>query len=342
MKILKEISNDIDQTSNMIRRLKHAQEDNIKRIVIFRFEHIGDYSISLPALRAIREKYPEAKIDLVVGPWNKDLANATSYIDNVIVFDNPLTKRHIGYKGLLKAALLEGDLRKFISKINKNKYDLLISFSDRKYNKVFLKFFKTKNKICGDKFPNTGIDDRQRILNLMKKYDICNTFKRVTLNITKEDKKVVDNLIGKNKIIAIHPFTPLSEKNWIHSNWIEVIEGLLKEDKSLKFFLIGSKKDKASLDWIRINKLKDKVINGADKLSLVQLVYLIEKSELIIGCDSGPVHLAELTDTPIISLFGPTSEVMWGVPKGKGITIKKDSIDDIKYEEVIEEALRRI
>ena len=64
------------------------------------------------------------------------------------------------------------------------------------------------------------------------------------------------------------------------------------------------------------------------------MILFMEKCNLVIGGDSGPVHLAELTDTKAISLFGPTNEIMWGTPKSKGITIKKENIKDISVHEV--------
>lgn len=308
----------------------------IKKIIILRTEHIGDYSLSLPLLRAIREKYPGAIIDVVVGSWNKDFAESTPYIDNVIIFDNPLIKRNISYGDIFKVIFSKErkKILNFTKKLNKNNYDLLISFSDRKFNKIFLKLIKAGEKISGTEFKGDNLDDRKRMKHLLSNHDINILEKNVDLNYSYEDKKTVDKILEniKGKKIIFHPITPLEEKNWQIEKWKILANQIKSEKKEYNIFLVGAKIQEKILEEIK--KGKSNIINLAGKLTIPQLILFIDKCDLIIGCDSGPVHLAEITSTPIISLFGQTNEKIWGTPKNKGIFLKKDNINDISVEEV--------
>ena len=54
------------------------------------------------------------------------------------------------------------------------------------------------------------------------------------------------------------------------------------------------------------------VLNCAGKLTLKELAALIQKSKALVCVDSVPLHIASALKTPVVVLFGPTSEKNWG------------------------------
>lgn len=310
--------------------------NNVKKILLFRTEHIGDYALSLPFIKTIRENYSSAKIDLVVGPWNREFAEATPYVDNVIIWDNPLVKRHIKIIDFLKPKNIFSVLS-FFKQIRKNRYDLALAFSNRKFIKILIKFFKADKKIAGfDYLKNESENDRfdRMIFSLgMKKKK-----NPIKLKLTKDKEGEIDNIFKnteENKIV-IHPITPLDEKNWSLKNWAKLINEIHKKNKKVTFFIIGVEKDRSEIEKLIADaKSKEKVINLAGKLNIAQTIKLIFKSNLMIGGDSGPVHFAELTNTPILALFGPTNEKMWGPHRSIDKIIKKEKINEISVSEIL-------
>ena len=108
------------------RRRSRPAAGEIRRILVLRLERIGDLLMSLPAFHAIRERAPQARIDLVVGSWNEALAKQVAGIDSVEVMDAQWLARDAGGAGwpaLLRQARawrarrydlainLEGDVR---------------------------------------------------------------------------------------------------------------------------------------------------------------------------------------------------------------------------------------
>lgn len=307
------------------------QKDKIKKILLLRTEHIGDYILSIPAIKVLREQFPKARIDLVVGPWNKELAEATPYIDKAIIFNNPLIERNITYIKLLKE-LTFGLLKylKFFRKINKENYNLLINFSNRKISNLFLKFIKADVKISGTEKGVRRIQEDKRCLELVHGE---NDTGRIHLKFTENQKKKVEKFIKTNrlnKFYIIHPITPITEKNWPIERWAKICKKLNKN-----FVFIGSKKEKDNISKLIKDNNLDNCYNSAGLFSLLETFYLIEKSEKFIGLDSGPLHLAKLTKTPIIAIFGPTDEKIWGPIRKADKTIKKEDIQDISIEEVL-------
>jgi len=311
---------------------------NLKKILIIRTEHIGDYALSLRALASLRKAFPKARIDIIVGPWNEAIANATPYVNRVIVFEHPFVKRHIGYLGILRAIFLDTPkVLGWIKKINKEKYDLLVNFSDRKYTRILDWMINARYKILGKDLPYSGGRDRARIEGLLEKFDIPIIRGKETLSYSNKDKELVKGLTQSGEYIVVHPITPLSEKNWPLENWIRLIEKIIAKKKK-KIVLIGTVKEREIIQKQiveRLNKnVQKEVINVSGKLNIVQTIFLISKSKLIIGGDSGPVHLAEMTSTSILALFGPTNVERWGPPINQGDFIKKERIEDISIEEV--------
>ena len=312
-------------------------ENKPRKILIFRTEHIGDYAISLPFIKAIREKYLLAKIDLVVGPWNKEFAESTPYVDNIIIWDNPLVKRHIKILDFLNPVNII-KIISFFTKVRREKYDFVIAFSNRKFIKAIIKFFKANRKVAGfDYLENES--EVERLDRMMSSLGIKKSNTPIKLKLTKNKEKGVENItrIPARARIVIHPLTPLEEKNWSLENWAELINKLNEKNEKIIFCIIGTEKDREKIEFL-ISKLisKEHVINLAGKLNIAQTIRLISKSSLIIGGDSGPVHFAELTNTPILALFGPTDERRWGFTKKANRIIKKSKMEEISIEEVLE------
>lgn len=312
----------------------------IRKILILRTEHVGDYIVSLPALKAIREKYPKAKITLIVGPWNKDLAEATPYVDEVIVGTNPLAKRNLKISDILTIFTFKlSSYLKFIKLIRKESYDLTISFSDRKFNKFILPFVRAKKIISGTDFNYTEEKEYKRCLRVVGSLGQRDFFKNVKIQVSNKDKEKVNKILqGKEfsgkKIIIMHLLTPIESKNWQMEKWVEVIRRL-SVDKRKMFVLIGSENEKNSLENIRKKLSEVNIVNLARKLTLTQLVYFIAKGKLFLGGNSGPMHIANLAGIPSVILFGETNEKIWGPDKKHAKVLKRKNIKDIGVGEVL-------
>ncbi|MBT7706391.1 glycosyltransferase family 9 protein [archaeon] len=313
-----------------------AKNDKIKKILVMRPEHIGDYALSLRSLASIRHKYPEAKIDIVVGPWNKSLAEATPYVDDVIVFEHPLVKRHIGYKGILRVITHDVIvISKFIASLNKQHYDLYVNFSDRKYNRLLDRLIKSKKKILGIKKKYIGGREVPRIEDLLKSSGINTINDSLKLNFNKKDENIVSSVLSGNytKRVLVHSITSLPEKDWPLKKWKELLK-MISKNKNVELLLIGTENEKNQLESVKRYVKNKNIKNLSGKLSLTQLVLLLSKCDFIFGGDSGPVHLAEITKTPSFIIFGPTSSDRWGPEKNLGGFIKNIDIRKIAVRDV--------
>ena len=327
-----------------------------KRLLILKLEHIGDYILSLPTLKTLKKNFPKWQINIVVGAWNKQLAQATPYVDKVIIFNDPLSKRRINltkknyfYRFLssfmmLFNLLINGKkILSFILMLRKYSYDTAISLSTKRAPAFYLGFIKSGVKLSGLKWRNTEENEAKKLLKIIRQLGIKKEYKisLSDLNIKKKYLKHVNNLINKYKLInkemiVIHPFTPIKEKTWPIDNWITLINIIIKKMKNVAIVFIGSKKDSKKIKHlVSLLQNKDFVYNFAGKINLLETLILIDRTNLFLGCDSGPLHLAGITSTPIIALFGPTNPKIWGPVRKKNVVIiKEGNIASIKTSRV--------
>ena len=124
------------------------------------------------------------------------------------------------------------------------------------------------------------------------------------------------------KFILVAPCANWIGKTWPIDNFIELLIKFRKNKKFSKsiFIIIGA------IDEKKMKKLiNNKNINLLDlvgKIDLIEMYYLMQKSNLFIGNDSGLMHLAALADVPTVGLFGPSDIRKYSPIGSKTLAIK--------------------
>ncbi len=318
-------------------------KSTVKKILVVRNDRFGEFLLNIPALKSLRRAFPHARISLVVSKAVKELAEKLGFIDEVIVWDSQ-------EKHSLRERIL------FINLLKKNNFDIAIMLNPSKEFNVFTYLSGIPFRIGYDRkwgFLLTGkIKDTKYLgqkheveynLELMRLAGVSEEKVEFSLPLTQQDISAVDkrleeyNIVPQDRILAVHPWTSDSAKQWPQDRFKELIRRLYREFK-LKVVLIGGKEEE-----IEAESFCDEIpslINFAGKLSLTQSAALLKRSELLISNDSGPVHLAAAVNTPVLAIFSnripAKSSRRWG-PWGKAnIVIEKPNLADISVEEVME------
>jgi ADP-heptose:LPS heptosyltransferase len=252
---------------------------------------MGDTLFATPAIRALRENCSEARIIILASPPAAEVLRFNPFRMKVIVISD------------------NWDLFKMLTLIRKENYDLALSLS--KIGSYFTRLCATPYR--GDFF---SINDRhnrpvvQRCLEVLKAVGLNYTRMRTEFWFGEQDRQIVDHFLkesGYNSnlpLIAIHCgghyFT---RKRWPTENFIRLIK-FLKAKAGLQVVLIGGGEDIQNTLAIR-SAIPD-VITAAGMLKLSQTAALLKRCSLLIGNDSGPLHLGAAVQIPTIGLFGPT------------------------------------
>ena len=90
--------------------------------------------------------------------------------------------------------------------------------------------------------------------------------------------------------------------------------------------VLTASNDPTELAWIKdmTSKMRRPSLDLSGKVSLPQLAALAERSSLFVGVDSAPLHVAAAVGTPVIGIFGPSSENLWGPWCEKKLVLSRD------------------
>ena len=280
--------------------------------------------LNIPAMRALKELHPQAKLTLAVNSTVCELATEVECVDEVMVWDQ-----------------IRKGLRRY-------RFDLCVVLNPTKeaHQSIFLAGIPVR----------VGYDRKWGFLlthklkdtkHLGNRHEVdCNLELVGLLGAKTQDKmpkiKVDDNLFREfigQKIVAIHPFTSDPVKQWSVRRFVELAQRISRE-LGLKVVLVGLSQS--------VLNVGDGIINMVNKTSLPELAALLKRCCLLVSGDSGPTHLAASVGAPVVALFrndlpGKTAQ-RWG-PWGSGhIVIEKSNLNDITMDEVfnkVKETLNR-
>ena len=168
-----------------------------------------------------------------------------------------------------------------------------------------------------------------RLKQLLKPLGLNACDRELEFHIRPEDRYVASDLFRRCSIkeeqlkVVIHPGGKKPSKLWPKSNFALLIDKLI-ENIGGQIILVGSTDEIEMVKEI-IELINHKVVNLTGKLNLFQLAGIIDKADLVIGNDSGPMHIAAAVKTPVVALFSGVNIPHLWYPYGSIHTvIRKD------------------
>jgi len=312
--------------------LKVYQEAaSTRNILVIKIGALGDVILSIPSIRAIRKKYPEAKIYCLVGKESRPILQRCPYLNGIIIYDYKEKD-----KGIFGPINIIKELRKYyfdmVIDLQNNRKSHLISFStmsSSRYGYNNRKFsFLLNHKVEPTKEDTPPIEHQFRTLGLL---GIAKEDTSLELWPSEEDEEYIRILLesewvsGKEKIIGINLGASKRwlTKCWPLENFARLSDRLSKEN--IRVIITGAQDDLGAASKIQ-KMATSKLLNFAGKTSIMQLAALIRKCSVFISADSAPLHVAAAMNTPIVALFGPTSPQRHMPPAKKAVVVKANVI----------------
>jgi len=293
-------------------RKKNCINDDIRDILIIRTAYIGDIIMTLPILKPLKEKFPQAKISFVVSREGAELIKGNPYIDRIFPF-NPFWF----YKTSKK------EYFQFINQIRKERFDLVIEARGDIRDISFIVFplrseFKLSYSFGGGAYMLTHIvpfkEMKHRVeyhLDMVRYLGCKPENVEWGIYLTEEEKNNVREILNSHKInqpfIAVHPGARLPLKRWLNERYALLCDNI-RNRYYMPIVILGSEKEKDIID----NIVKDMSYNPvilAGKLSLRELAGVLSESALFICNDSAPMHIAAAMKTPTVAIFGPSKSI---------------------------------
>lgn len=284
-------------------------EKNMKFLVV-RYGTVGDTVFLSVALRELRKAYPNAQIDALVDVVAMNVLRNCPYVDNFIKIEGKY-KNILSYMKCFKqyntVYFFKSD--SFFSKVAylsgvKNR----IGFGRTEYD-VSKNHFLTMEIPSGE---NRHVVDCFCDMLMQSGVPVNNS--NTELWTQKDDDILIKDFLSsfKGKNVLIQAYSRMREKDWLDNYWVKVIEYLINE-KNVNVYLCGGKKDSAAYDNLltKLGGCKFPPVNISGKFSLSQTMSLIKYADMLIGVDSGLMHIAAAFKKSSILINGSTSLKRW-------------------------------
>ncbi len=305
-------------------------DQEIQKILLVKLSSIGDVVHSLPILKALRTRYPNAHITWVVKPFCKEIIEGNPYLDEVLIFERGK------WGNMKKASSALRDFRRLIREIRERRFDMVVDLQGLFYTGLitFLSgspirlgfanarefshlFYNRKVRV-----PTMNLHAVDRYMLMMQALGIQTAQKDFTIRISKQDRQFVQDFLahenviaGRAPLIAMNPSARWVTKQWNEEKFAELADAL-HEQWAANIVFIGSHEDVELVERVR-GFMRSSPINTTGKTNLKQLVALLDEADLLVTNDTGPMHIASSVGTPTVSLFGPTDLRRTG-PYGPG------------------------
>jgi ADP-heptose:LPS heptosyltransferase len=305
----------------------------IRNIAVFQLGHLGDYIHTIPLLRNLKKNFPLASITLIGGEWNKTLSESCSSIDRYIVFNNWLWDRR--EKKSFFRFLCEFLL--FVKVINKIKVDIGIELKGH-INSIYLLYALKIKRTVGFNYSHHGalldyripmtnsLYEKDRLLSILPVCGMTIVDNHFEFSIAKDKEKdasdyLENHLLNTDKpLISIFPGAPFAPRRWPAEKYAELSEQIIINNIGIPFF-IGGPADNQTFFRIQEFSQHELIHWIGDDIQLIAC--FISKSNLFIGNDTGPMHIAVALNIPTIAFFGSGNFIRWG-PKPPHIILRAE------------------
>ncbi|MBN1526073.1 MAG: lipopolysaccharide heptosyltransferase II [Candidatus Omnitrophica bacterium] len=318
----------------------------MKKILIINPFGVGDVLFSTPLVRALKRAYPDSSIDYVCNKRAYGIIKDNPQISGIHIFEKD------DYRKLWKESKLRclKALYGLLKTLDRAGYDVAIDMSLGYQCSLLLAAFthirrrigfnyRDRGKFLTDKIMLEGFNGKHVIeyyLDLGRPLGIDVSDKCIEVCVADEDRRWAERFLaehGINKDDCVCGIIPgcgaswgrnAKYRRWLPSKFAEVAD-YAAERYDCKIAIFGDEREKLICDEVDA-KMKARPVTACGKTSLGQFAALLDRCDLIVTNDGGPLHIAVGLKKRTISIFGPVDERIYGPypQKADFVTVTSD------------------
>lgn len=305
-------------------------------ILVIRFSSLGDVLLTIPVFRTLEQKETDNKYFLLTRP--KFEAYFTS-LSNVEVISADIDHQ---YKGILGLTKLAAQLKSYSFDVMVDLHDVLRTKILRKLLLssipniiVFDKGRKEKKAVVSKKAPLLPL--MHTSIRYLKALDFQNKqLELIESNWLAASKEINQisllnqhHLLPKSaKWFGIAPFSKHNSKEWIESNWLDVIQHISEIKGQIFVFAFGQREKEIALQW---QNNYSNIIIIDETISIEDQMAIIENLDIMISVDSANMHLASLLGIKVLSIWLSTHPFLGFSPLGNSENIVQSTAKEAPW-----------
>ncbi len=273
------------------------------RFLFLRGGAIGDFILTLPALSALRDRWPDAHIEVVGYPHIARLAQAGGLADAVRSLDEAGMARFFSHRPAFPQEQIQY-IRSF---------DIVFSYLHDRDGIVQnnLKLAGAKLVIYGSPLVESGhaVDHLLRPLESLAIFE-ADVIPRLVLgdDHRKGGREILRAMGITGPVAALHSGSGSRRKNWPADRFVALAERIKCEGRYQPLFIVGEADQPPAGEM--------PVLSGCE---LSEVAGVLSECAVYVGNDSGITHLAAALGLPVVALYGPSDADRWGA-RGERVT----------------------
>jgi len=304
----------------------HLEIVGVRTIVLLQALHLGDFLCSVPALRALKNRFPTAEVTLVGLPWVRSILDRYRYVDRFVEFP--------GYWGLEGVPWEPDRTERFIREARAYGYDLAIQMhGDGRLSNGFVAKLGARATLG---YGPLGVERRRQLdveLDMVERdHETVRWLRLVGIlgatgspdlefPILPVDRLEADRVVAESGIdsrkpmVAIHPGARDPAKRWPAERFSRAADWLAWE-LGAEVVITGSRHELELANQVARGMSRQAHV-VAGQTSIGGLAALLSRIQLLVTNDTGPSHLAAALAVPSVVLFGPTDPARWAPLDGE-------------------------
>jgi lipopolysaccharide heptosyltransferase II len=313
-----------------------------RRILLIRPDHIGDVLFATPAIRALRSSLPDAHLVCMVGPWAREIVQDNPHLDEVIACPFPgftrRPKRH-----LLDPYLV---LWRYARLLCAYRFDVAVVLRFDHWWGAMLAHWAGIPQRVGYHVPGVApfltdvlpyvqgrheVEQNVTLIEAIAGHHVADPGPLEfdpRVEAVRSAVKLLSQRNPQHGYLCLHPGSGAPVKLWRPQAFAEVGDRLAASH-SLQVVLTGSAGERTLVESI-VGRMETDPLVVVGQTNLAELAAVMAQCRLVIGVDSGPLHLAVSQGVPTVHLFGPVDQRTfgpWGDPRRHVVVVsEKDCI----------------
>ena len=295
-----------------------------RRLLLVKPSSLGDVVHAVATAWALKERWPGLHLTWLVNSNLESLVRPISCVDATIGFERNR------FKGLMAPLTNRGELRSFTGTLRAGKFDAVLDLQGLFRSGLFSWLTRAPVRV-GDRDAREGawwfytdrVETPEQPVHARERYAALAAAlgagrpARQDLDVTEPERESARTLLREaghagGPIIAVCPGARWESKVYPARHFAAVLDELAEQAGVAQPVLVGGDDIASICDELVGHCTRARPVNLAGKTNLRVLAALLDQADLLLTCDSGPMHIAAAQGTPTLAIFGPTDPVRTG------------------------------
>lgn len=302
--------------------------DHKSNVLLVNITRLGDMLQATPTIAGMKQENPDCKITVLVEKQFEEVCHHIPNIDEVKSLDLGMTVRSIAREqdGIIDAFEYVGEM---VDELRSSKFDYCLNMSSSAYTALLLKLvgiernggwtsddegYRIIESDWARLFASSVYHQNRQFnsLNLVDVFrcsaDVDKHPSHLLMNVSADSLRHVEGILSEARftnsgpLIAIQAGASQEKRQWAPEHFIKLVN-IFVNKMNARVVMIGSKKELPIIESITKGCNSPNVCIAAGKTDIPQLAAMLQKSDILVTGDTGPMHMSVAVGTPVVSMF---------------------------------------